>query len=120
MKMRVAKSVLTAVVICAVVAYVFDCSAMSTPEEAMQCCDSMPCSSHGRSQAQDCCKTMASMHALFVQPSSGQRFSSSPDVLAVLPASVESQYLVLSVHLIQQQQFRAPPVLSTASLPLRI
>jgi hypothetical protein len=67
--MRFSKAILVAVVALAVTAYAFDCSAMTTPDEAMQCCSSMPCSPHGH-QEQDCCKTMPSMHAPFVKSSS--------------------------------------------------
>jgi hypothetical protein len=42
---------------------------MTTPDEAMQCCNSMPCSPHGH-QGQDCCTTMPSMHAPFVKSAS--------------------------------------------------
>jgi len=44
--------------------------AATTPEQAMQCCNSMPCSSHGHEHSQDCCKTTQAMHRPFVQPSS--------------------------------------------------
>jgi hypothetical protein len=67
--MHFSKAILVAMVTMAVAVYAFDCSAMTTPDEAMQCCNSMPCSPHGH-QGQDCCKTMPSMHAPFVKSSS--------------------------------------------------
>jgi hypothetical protein len=45
--MRFTKPILLAVVAIALATYASDRFAMSTPDEAMQCCDTMPCSSHG-------------------------------------------------------------------------
>src|SRR5712691_5993427 len=83
--MRFAKPILLALVAIAFAVYAFDCSAMSTPEAAMQCCDSMHCSSHSHEHSQECCKTMPSMHAPFVQPASAHALSFSPVFVAVLP-----------------------------------
>jgi hypothetical protein len=67
--MHFPKAILVAVVTMAAAVYAFDCSAMTTPDEAMQCCNSMPCSPHGH-QGQDCCKTMPSMHRPVVKSAS--------------------------------------------------
>jgi len=67
--MRFSKAILVLFIAVAVMVYAFDCSAMTTPDEAMQCCNSMPCSPHGH-QGQDCCTTMPSMHAPFVKSAS--------------------------------------------------
>src|SRR5258708_19355497 len=80
--MRLVRPIFLAVLAAALLAYAFDCGAPATSEQAMQCCHSMPCSSHGH-HAQDCCKTMAAMHAPFVQPSSVQGVSYSPLAFAV-------------------------------------
>jgi hypothetical protein len=61
-----ARAVLLVIAVVAFAAYGSDCLAMATPEQAMQCCNSMPCapdSHHG----QDCCKAMSAIHAPFVQ-----------------------------------------------------
>jgi hypothetical protein len=87
--MRAAKPILLAVLAVALAAYAFDCGATTTPEQAMQCCNSMACSPHGH-HAQDCCKTMQAMHAPFVQPSSGHGASYSALAFAMLPATSES------------------------------
>ena len=117
-QMRIEKLSLVAAVIFALAVYVVDCSPMS-PEEAMQCCDSMPCSSHSHDQAQDCCKAMSSTHAPFVQPSSTHGSSFASAIVAILPTPVEPSMLVPSCHVIQQSH--APPILSApASAPLRI
>jgi hypothetical protein len=64
--MRLAKPILMVALVLALAAYALDCDAMTTPEQAMQCCTSMPCSPHGH-DGQDCCKSMPSMHAPFVR-----------------------------------------------------
>jgi len=118
--MRFTKPMLLAVVAIALAVYAFDCLAMSTPEQAMQCCNSMPCSSHGHQHSQECCKTMPSMHAPFVQPASAHGPSFTPVFVAVLPAFNASQGLnssaaVLTAHC------HAPPISPiAASSRLRI
>jgi hypothetical protein len=117
--MRFAKPIFLAALAVALAAYAFDCGATTTAEQAMQCCSSMPCSSHGH-HAQDCCKTMQAMHAPFVQPSSVHGVSYSPLVFAVLPASSEplapgSSNRMIAAHC------HAPPIRSApAPIPLRI
>ncbi len=99
-------------------AYAFDCGAAMTPEQAMQCCDSMPCSSGHHDQ--DCCKTMAAMHAPFVQPSSLRHLPISNVVSAALPAFLEARIVDCSVGVISAH-CNAPPIRSIpASLTLRI
>src|SRR5881296_3659378 len=118
--MRFTKSVLLAVMAIALATYASDCFAMSTPEQAMQCCDSMPCSSHDHQHSQECCKTMPSMHAPFLQPASAHGLSFSLVFVAALPAFNASQGLnssagVLTAHC------HAPPISQiAASSPLRI
>ena len=108
-----------AVVAVALAAYAFDCSAMTTPEQAMQCCNSMPCSSHGH-HGQDCCKTMQAMHAPFVQPPSVHSISFANVVFAVLPASGESLVIDSSARFVAAQSHAPPIFCSWAPRPLRI
>src|SRR6516225_7244440 len=117
--MRLARSILTTVVALLLGVYVFDCEAMTTPEQAMQCCGSMPCSPHGH-DGQDCCKTMPTLHAPFVQPSTVQRVSSSSITLVVMP-TVSDALSLTSLARTTSAISHAPPILSppTAS-PLRI
>lgn len=72
----------------ALAAYVVDCSGLMTPDEAVKCCQAMPCSSSGHSQ--ECCETMPQMHVPFVQRSSGQGLSFTHDLIAVLSVFQES------------------------------
>jgi hypothetical protein len=105
----------------ALAAYGFDCSPMTTSEEAMQCCDSMACSS-STARDQDCCKTMRAMHVPFLPLFSEQGVSlqSLAQVsLAALPVSAESFAMNFSEHV--PAQSKAPPIFSPpASLLLRI
>jgi hypothetical protein len=117
--MRLGKAILLAALAVALAAYAFDCGEATTPEQAMQCCKSMPCSSHGH-HAQDCCKTMQAMHDPFVQPSSVYGVSHSPLVFAVLPKTSESFAPGFSSRVIAAY-CHAPPIRYVpAPQPLRI
>jgi hypothetical protein len=117
--MRFVKPIILTVLAMALTAYAFDCDDAATPEQAMQCCDSMPCSPLGH-QAEDCCKTMQSMHAPFVQPSSAHSVSYSPFVFAALPVTGEFRGLDLSDGVIAANG-HAPPILyAAAPVTLRI
>jgi hypothetical protein len=69
-------------VLTALAAYVVDCSGITTPEEAMQCCQALSCSSSGHSQ--ECCEAMPQMRAPFTQPDSADGISFAPAAVAVL------------------------------------
>jgi hypothetical protein len=100
-------------------AYAFDCGPATTPAQAMQCCDSMQCSSHGH-HGQDCCKTMPTMHAPYVGPASVPSVSFSSVVLAVRSAPGAPETMDFSVGVIAAH-CHAPPILSVPTpLPLRI
>ncbi len=116
--MRFARPILFGVITVALAAYAFDCWAMATPEQAMQCCNSMRCSSHGHGQ--DCCKSMPTVHAPFVQSSSAHGVSFSPVVLAVMPASGESRGLDSSACSIAVHCHAPPISCSPAPVPIRI
>lgn len=103
----------------ALAAYSFDCGAAMTPEQAMKCCDSMPCSSQGE-HGQDCCSTMPSAHASFVQPSSVAHVSFVPVVFALLQASIDSSGRDSSDRVIAAFAHDPPISLLSASVSLRI
>jgi len=105
----------------ALTAYALDCGGMTTPEQAMDCCHSMPCSSHGH-HGQDCCKTMPAMHAPFVQPSPVAAATASRHMVAVaLPATFEIRASWNWSARGAATHCHAPPGLSPpALLPLRI
>src|ERR1700758_2888893 len=117
--MRFATKLVMAVLGVTLAAYALDCSGMTTPEQAMQCCDSMPCSSQSN-HGQDCCKTMPAMHAPFVQPSSTSTIvlpTAQPAVLGVIPRVIRLDSSRVPVFANEQ----APPGIKTSYLtPIRI
>jgi hypothetical protein len=117
--MRFGRPILIAALTIALAVYAFDCGAMVTPEQAMQCCNSMPCSSHGH-HGQDCCKTMPAMHAPFVQPALVHGVPYSPTVVAVLTTFDESHGADSSDRTIAEHSHAPPIGYSPAPLPLRI
>ena len=105
--------------VAALAAYAFDCGVATNPEQAMQCCNSMPCSSGGH-HGQDCCKSMPAMHAPFVQPSSVHGVSYSAQVFTVLSVLGGSHSLPSPDRVIAAY-CHAPPIPSgSAPLSLRI
>jgi hypothetical protein len=114
--MHLIKPILLAI---AFATYAFDCFAMSTPDAAMQCCNTMPCSPHSHDHSQECCKTMPSMHSVFVQP---HALSLSTIFVTVLPGFNASPSQVLdSRSNVLRAQCHAPPIPQTAApSPLRI
>src|SRR5262245_7307054 len=121
--MRVARPILMVVITVALSAYSIDCSLAATPEEAMRCCDTMSCSSHGHHHSNDCCKTMPSTHSPFVQSLSASVHNEHQSLLldAFLPAGGSAQDLDFSAQTLLVARSHAPPILqSTVIAPLRI
>jgi len=117
--MRFAGRMLVALLTAALAGYALDCVGMTTPEQAMQCCNSMRCPSHGH-HGQDCCKSMPSIHAVLGQPSSAQGVSFSPLALGMVRAVDQSEICASSCRAIAEEA-HAPPFLDPpAPLPLRI
>lgn len=119
MGMGFAIRVLLAVLTVAVAAYASDCGGMATPEQAMQCCNSMRCSSHGH-HGQECCRTMPAIHAAVGQPPSVQGISFSPGTFGVVVAFGESHRMESSTRMIAEYSHAPPASCSPAILPLRI
>src|SRR5579863_3149602 len=117
--MRVGKTIFMAALAAALTAYAFDCGGMTSPQQAMQCCKSMPCSSQGH-RGQNCCKTMTAMHSPFVQSPSVQGAGFSLLAMAVLPASGESQFKLLAARTVAAQCHAPPHSDSPIATPLRI
>ena len=117
--MLIARSLLIAMLALALGVYLIDCLEMGTPDDAMKCCDSMPCRSHDHDNAQDCCKMMTSTHTAFVQPSMYQ-FSFSTAAVALPPVSQSAAGIafftgIVAVHC------HAPPISQEVQIsPLRI
>src|SRR5258708_38732278 len=117
--MRLSGSILRTVLAVALAAYAFDCSAATTQQEAMQCCNSMHCSSHGH-HGQDCCKTMPSTHGPFVQLSSGHSTSVAAVMFTVAPELSRGLGLEFSPRSLLAQCHAPPGLQSVASQPLHI
>ena len=109
--MRFAKPIFLAVLSIALAAYAFDCGAATTPEQAMKCCDSMSCSSHGH-HAQDCCKTMPAMHAAFGSPTihgyciTRAVCARRPSPVALLPTGTDLALVTLHPRACDPRRFR--------------
>ena len=119
--MAAPRAIFMAVLIAALGAYAFDCFAASTPDEAMQCCDGMPCPEHTHGDSQDCCRSMPSLHAPFVKSHSFD--SASPDfvALAMLPGTVLLPRSDSSARIALAVNSHAPPdAPGAASTPLRV
>jgi hypothetical protein len=114
-----ARQIVIAVLAVALAAYAFDCSAMMTPQHAVECCRSMACSPQGHA-SEDCCKAMPAMHAPFVQPSSSSSVAPpavQPAVLAVIPHVIRPDSSRVRISANEQ----APPGNNASDLtPLRI
>lgn len=117
-KMRFRKAIFVVALVASLAAYAVDCGAMTTPEQAMQCCKSMPCSSHGH-QGKNCCKSMEAMHAPFVLAPS-VRAPGVSVVAAEFPASTASIVLHSVIGSISAQHHSPPSVQSLSLSPLRI
>jgi|SRR5215472_9682719 len=118
--MWLARQLLVVAMTLALATYALDCLGVTTPEQAMQCCNSMRCPSHHHS-GQDCCRTMPAMHAAIGQPTSINSISPSLFVHgAVLPSAV-FESINSSVRLIRERSSHGPPrLLSRPVLTLRI
>jgi hypothetical protein len=115
--MRFAKPILVAMLGFAFAAYGFDCSPMVSPDQAMECCDSMNCS-HGM-HGEDCCQTGTSVHAPFVQPASMHSGVFPPLASAALPVSGQ---FGLTDHSdgCSALRFHDPPSPFAAPVPLQL
>jgi hypothetical protein len=118
--MSLARALLVAVVAFALIVYAFDCSPMMTPQQSVECCQSMVCSSQGHA-SEDCCKTMPAMHAPFVRPSTTSGIASLASVQPALLAVVQHVIRLDSFRVLVSPNEQAPPGNSPSDLtPLRI
>jgi hypothetical protein len=103
----------------AIATYAVDCSAMNTPEQAMNCCGTMPCPPrHGNSE--ECCKAMPSVQAPFMQPPSMHGISYSPVIVAVLTLFDASHGIGSSGRPIVEHSHAPRIMYSPTPPPLRI
>jgi hypothetical protein len=116
---EVFKTLVMVALVVALAAYALDCGAMTTPEQAMQCCSSMPCAPQGH-VGQDCCKSMPSMHAPFVQPTSVHPTTHALAAVATLAASGANSAALAEFEAFSTSSHAPPPIGTSAFLPLRI
>jgi hypothetical protein len=121
--MRPAKWVLSSTLTAALTAYGLDCVGMVTPEQAMQCCNTMRCHTHHRRShhgSQDCCSTTPQMHAALGQPSSTQGITFSPVAPGVVQAFSDFQIVEFSSAVIVAHSHDPPASCYRPILSLRI
>jgi hypothetical protein len=117
--MAVVKRILLMIAVVAVATYGFDCLAMTTAEQAMQCCKSMPCAPSGH-HGQDCCKTMPSVNAPFLR-SAHTSVAPIVHVLGALASRVADAPVALGESSTVSTLSHAPPIrYFAATLPIRI
>src|SRR5437899_2743104 len=112
--MRLVKPILLFVLATAIASYAMDCVAMMTVEQAMQCCDTMPCATHGSDHSQECCKTMPSLHTSFVQPAAARGLSFSLAFVALL-LGFDVSHPLDSPAGVLTAQCHAPPIPATVT-----
>lgn len=119
--MRLTRAIYIFALVAGLAVYSLDCFAASTPDDAMQCCDNMPCPQHSHDASQDCCQNMSSLQAPFIQSHIVDISGQALVVLAVLPAVDAFQPLASSTSILFAQHSHAPPLLPIASAtPLRV
>jgi hypothetical protein len=116
--MRFPRSILVATLTLVLSAWVSDCPWLTSPDAAMDCCQSMPCPSHGKSQ--DCCKIMPSLHPPFLQSQPLHHVSFLPTVVAVMPAFAEMSPADLPARIVSAHPDSPPSSAPPAISPLRI
>src|SRR5215471_18357350 len=118
--MAAVRTILTAVLMVALISYASDCAIMATPEQAIECCKNM-CPSQAHQHSQDCCKATQSTHAPFVQPASLQHAAPEWTVFAFTAGCSAARDFSSPVHNLVVAQSHAPPAAQIASaLPLRV
>jgi len=118
--MRFLTAFLCAVVLFALSLYGVDCSAMVTPDQMMQCCNTMPCGSHTPGHEQNCCQKMRSLRAPYIQPSV-EKTAVPTQVGGVVPTRVTLSAIASPLRIVTGFS-HAPPISPqiVCSLPLRI
>jgi hypothetical protein len=101
--------------------YGLDCLAMSTPDEAMECCKAMRCHYHKHrgQNSRDCCKTTPQMHGIPTRPVAAQRITSPSITLAVARAVSHSESMDPYDYVIAQHS-HDPPSKAAPILRLRV
>src|SRR5215472_16323514 len=116
---RPAKWVLSSALTAALAACGLDCVGLATPEQAMQCCNTVRCHHRSHHGSQDCCSTTPQLHAALGQPSSIQGITFSPVALGVVQAFSYFQIVEFSSTIIAAHSHDPPASCSKPILSLR-
>jgi len=103
------QSLTVVALVLALAGYTIDCVA-ETPQQAMQCCKTMQCSSNGHHDI-DCCKTMPGVRAALGQPSCVQGHAFDHTALAVVALNISSSFDSSRTGVIAHSH--APPIYSS-------
>src|ERR1700746_1162756 len=117
--MFLGRRILFAILTVSLATFALDCAGMTTPEQAMQCCNSMHCPSHGH-HGQDCCKTMPNIHSAIGQPTSVHSVSYSRLVHGPVQAFPGRRGIASTAGFIADHSPDPPPRPSPPISPLRI
>lgn len=114
-----ARALLVTAIVAALAGYAIDCSTIVSPDQAMQCCKTMPCTPH--SSGKNCCDTTPSTHPPFVQAASLSKATLSLVSYFSVP-TLTSHLPIRSGADITVAQYQSPPPLLefSSNSPLRI
>ncbi len=112
------KAILCAVIVASLAAYAYDCLPMTTAQQAMDCCHSMPCSTQAH-KGKDCCQSMAANQVAFALPTLVHHISLHPPV-AGIASPVRPSALACSGRMIAEQNESPPGFHTSISPPIRI
>src|SRR5215469_15202273 len=118
-----AKHVLFAALILVLSAYGLECVGVTTPEQSMQCCNTMRCHSpHNRHshQSMDCCETVPHIQPALGQPSSVRAISFAPATLGLVQGFGDSRLMEVSRGIIGAHAHDPPLACALKMFPLRV
>jgi len=109
--------------IVALATYGLDCLGVTTPEQAMQCCNTMRCHSHhhrSRHRNQNCCNTTPQIHADFGRPSPMHGIAFAPGALGPIEAFGDSQIAEFFASVVAEHSHDPPHSCCAPVTSLRI
>jgi hypothetical protein len=117
-----AKCILSTLVV-ALATYGLDCLGVTTPEQAMRCCNTTRCHSHhhrSRHGNQNCCNTTPQIQADFGRPSPVHGIAFAPGALGPVEAFDDSQIAEFFASVVAEHSHDPPHSCSAPVISLRI